>query len=179
MLSLLLVLSFFPSYSSFTHPLGNSDLLQTSVYCAFHLSTLSHTFNTLSLTVTPRQHSGTHFLKTSDYLSQFLSLDQHSRPTFFQYKDLYIVLIDWLREREREREREWEWVCVCVCVYLVSGLHVVKRFICFKFLSSAIVFIAIENNERKKRLFLLLLKTKREKTLHWSSYCFVKILHVL
>ena len=80
----------FPIYSRFTHSLGNSDLLQTSVYCAFYLSTLSHTVNALSLT--PLQHSGTHFQKTSDFLSQFLPLDQHSRPTFFQHKD--IVLID-------------------------------------------------------------------------------------
>ena len=72
-LSLLLVLSMFPIYSRFTHPLGNSDLLQTSAYCAFHLSTLSHTVNALSLTLV--QHSGTHFQKTSDFLSQFLPLD--------------------------------------------------------------------------------------------------------
>ena len=96
-LSLLLVLSIFPVYSRFTPPLGNSDLLQTSVYCAFHLSTLSHTVNALSLTLL--QHFGTHFQKTSDFLSQFLPLDQHSRPTFFQHKD--IVLID----------------RVCVCVF--------------------------------------------------------------
>ena len=72
-LSLVLVLSIFPIYSRFIHPLGNSDLLQTSVYCAFHLSTLSHTVNALSLT--PLQHTGTHFKKTSDFLSQFLPLD--------------------------------------------------------------------------------------------------------
>ena len=48
-LSLLLVLSIFPIYSRFTHPLGNSNCLQTSVYCAFHLSTLSHMVITLSL----------------------------------------------------------------------------------------------------------------------------------
>ena len=83
-LSLLLVLSIFPIYSRFTHSLGNSDLLQTSVYCAFHLSTLSHTVNALSLT--PLQHSGIHFQKMSDFLSQLLPLDQHSRPTFFQLK---------------------------------------------------------------------------------------------
>ena len=71
-LSLLLVLSIFPIYSRFTHPLGNSDPLQISVYCAFHLSTLSHTVNALSLT--PVQQSGTHFHKTSDFLSQFLPL---------------------------------------------------------------------------------------------------------
>ena len=84
-LSLLLVLSVFPIYSRFTDPLGNSDLLQTSVYRAFHLSTLSCTVNALSLTLL--QHSRTHFQKTSDFLSQFLPLDQHSRPTFFQHKD--------------------------------------------------------------------------------------------
>ena len=42
-LSLLLVSSTFPIYARFTHSLGNSDRLQTSVYCAFHLSTLGHT----------------------------------------------------------------------------------------------------------------------------------------
>ena len=83
MLSLLLVLSIFPISSRFTHPLGNSEPLQTPVYCAFHLSTLSHTVTALSLTLL--QHSGTHFQKTSDFLSQFLPLDQHSRPTFFQH----------------------------------------------------------------------------------------------
>ena len=83
-LSLLLFLSIFPIYSKFTHPLGNSDLLQTSVYCAFHLSTLSHMVNALSLT--SLQHSGTHFQKISDSLSQFLRLDQHSRPTSFKHK---------------------------------------------------------------------------------------------
>ena len=82
MLSLLLVLSIFLIYSRFTHSLGNSDLLQTSLYCAFHLSTLSHMVNAVFLT--PLQHSGTHFQKTSDFLSQFLPLDQHSRPTFFR-----------------------------------------------------------------------------------------------
>ena len=96
------VLSIFPIYPRFTHPLGASDLLQTSAYCAFHLTTSSHTVNTLSLT--PLQHSGTHCHKTSDFLSQFLPLDQHSRPTFSQY----IVLIDWLINR----------LCVCVCVCL-------------------------------------------------------------
>ena len=75
LLLLLLVLSIFPIYSRFTHPLGNSDPLQTFVYCAFHLSTLGHTVNALSLT--PLQHSGTHFQKTSDFLSQLLPLDQH------------------------------------------------------------------------------------------------------
>ena len=70
-------------YSRFTHPLGNTDLPQTSVYCAFRLSTLSHTVNALSLTLV--QNSETHFQKTSDFLSQFLPLDQHSRPTFFQH----------------------------------------------------------------------------------------------
>ena len=74
-LSLLLVLSIFLIYSRFSHPLGNSDLLQTSVHCAFHLSILSHMMYALSLT--PLQHSGTHFQKTSDLLSQFLPLDQH------------------------------------------------------------------------------------------------------
>ena len=69
-LSLLLVLSIFLNYSRFTQPLGNSKLLQTSIYCAFHLSTLNHTVNTLSLT--SLQNSGTHFQKTSDFLSQFL-----------------------------------------------------------------------------------------------------------
>ena len=88
-LSLLLVLSIFPIYSSFTPPLGNSDLLQTSVYCAFHLSTLIHTVNALLLT--PLQYSGTHFQKTSDFLSQFFQLDQHSRPTFFQHKDIVLI----------------------------------------------------------------------------------------
>ena len=97
-LSLLLVLSIFLIYSWFTHPLGNSNLPQTSIYCAFHLSTLSHTVNTLSLT--PLQHSGTHFQKTSDFLSQFLPLDQHSRLTFFQHKDIVLInwLIDWVSE---------------------------------------------------------------------------------
>ena len=89
-LSLLLVLSIFPIYSRFTHPLGNSDLLQTSVCCTFHPSTLSHTVNTLSLTLL--QRSGTHVQKTSDFLSQFLPLDQNSKPTFFQHRDM--VLID-------------------------------------------------------------------------------------
>ena len=42
LLSLLLVLSIFLIYSRFTHPLGNSDLLQTSIYCTYHLSTLSY-----------------------------------------------------------------------------------------------------------------------------------------
>ena len=69
-LSLLLVLSIFPIYSRFTHPLGNSDLLQAPVYCAFHLSTLRHKVNALSLT--PLQRSGTHFQNTSDFLSFFL-----------------------------------------------------------------------------------------------------------
>ena len=89
LLSLLLVLSIFLIYSRFTHPLGNSDLLQTSVLCACRLSTLSHTVNALSLT--PLQHSGTHFQKTSDFLSQFLPLDQHSRPAFFQHKDIVLI----------------------------------------------------------------------------------------
>ena len=61
-LSLLLVLSIFPIYSRFTHPLGNSNLLQTSVYCAFCLSAPGHTVNALSLI--QLQHSGTHFQKT-------------------------------------------------------------------------------------------------------------------
>ena len=54
-LSLLLLQSIFPIYSRFKTFPGNSDLLQTNVYCAFHLSTLSHTVNALSLT--PLQHS--------------------------------------------------------------------------------------------------------------------------
>ena len=99
-LSLLLVLSSFSIYSRFTHPLGNSDLLQTSVYCAFHLSTLSHVVNALSLT--PLQHFGTRFQKTSYFLSQFLPLDQHSRLTCFQHKDT--ILIE----------------CVCLCVVVVA-----------------------------------------------------------
>ena len=52
-LSLLLFLSIFPIYSKFTHPLGNSDLLQTSVYSAVHLPTLSHRVSALSLTTAP------------------------------------------------------------------------------------------------------------------------------
>ena len=38
-----LVLSTFPIFSRFTPPLGYSDFLQTSIYCAFHLLTLSQT----------------------------------------------------------------------------------------------------------------------------------------
>ena len=106
-LSLLLVLSIFPVYSRFTQPLDNSDLLQTSVCCSFHLS--SHTVNALSLT--PLQRSGTHFRKTSDFLCQFLPVDQHSKPTFFQHKD--IVFID--------------WVCVCVCVFVCVFSEQVTR----------------------------------------------------
>lgn len=34
-------------YSRSTHPPSNSDLLQTAVYCAYHLSTLSHMANVL------------------------------------------------------------------------------------------------------------------------------------
>ena len=60
---------------------------------------------------TTLQHSGTHFQKTQNFLSQLLPSDQQSRPTFFQHE--VIVLIDWV---------VWECVCVCVCVYLVSRL---------------------------------------------------------
>ena len=60
------------------------------VYCAFHLSALSHTVHALSLTLL--QHSGTHFQQTSDFLRQFIPLDQHLRPTFLQHKD--VVMID-------------------------------------------------------------------------------------
>ena len=116
-LSLLLVLSIFPIYPRFTHPLGNSDLLQTSVYFAFHLSALSHTVNALSRTLL--QHSGTHFQKTSDFLSQFLPLDQRLRPTFFQNKD--IVLIECVLMCLCACVR----ACMCVCVCLVSRLHVI------------------------------------------------------
>ena len=105
----LLVLSIFPIYSRFTHPLGNSDLLQTSVYCAFHLSTLSHTVNALSLTLV--QHSGTHFQKTIDFLSRFLLLDQHSRPTFFFHSN-----INWVSEYVCV----CVWMCLCVCVCVCS-----------------------------------------------------------
>ena len=80
----------FNTGSTSTYYIGNSELLQTFLYCAFDLSTLSPTVNALSLT--PLQHSGTHFQKASDFLSQSLPLDQHSRPTFFQHKDK--VLID-------------------------------------------------------------------------------------
>ena len=82
-LSLLLVLSIFPIYSRFAHPLGDSNLLETSVRCAFHLSTLSHMVNALSLT--PLQHSGAHFQKTLDFsqsVSSFRSaLKTHLFPT--------------------------------------------------------------------------------------------------
>ena len=43
------------------------SVCQMSVYCVFHLSTLSHTLNALSLK--PLQHSGTHFQKAADFLS--------------------------------------------------------------------------------------------------------------
>ena len=72
----------FPIYSRFTHPLGNSDPLQTSINCSFHLSTLSHTVNALSLTLL--QHSGTHFQKRSIFSSFFFfrsALKTHLFPT--------------------------------------------------------------------------------------------------
>ena len=71
------------------YTLSRQHSLQTSVYCSFHLSTLSHTVNALSLTLL--QHSGTHFQKISDILSQFLPLDQHSRPTLFQHRDIVLI----------------------------------------------------------------------------------------
>ena len=50
-LSLLLVLSSFLIFSTFTHPVGNFDLLRTSVCCAFRLSTLNCTLNAPFLTL--------------------------------------------------------------------------------------------------------------------------------
>ena len=90
-LSLLLVLSTVPIYSRFTHPLGHSNLVQTTVYCAFHLSPLCHTVKTGSLT--PLEHCGSYFQKTSDFLSQLLPFDEPSRPTFFQYDCLVPVCL--------------------------------------------------------------------------------------
>ena len=114
-----------PVYSRSTHPLGNSNLLQTSVYCAFHLSTLNRRLEPLFLTLLQdfgekekEKEKGTNVTiptidlmtvpniitlslslslslslqKESDFLSLLLSLDQHSRPTFFQH--IIIVLID-------------------------------------------------------------------------------------
>ena len=73
-LSLLLVLSIFPICSRFTHSLGNPNLLQTSVHTKSYCErSFSYTAPTL----------GTHFRKTSNFLSQLLPLAQHSRFTFF------------------------------------------------------------------------------------------------
>ena len=68
---LLLVLSIIQIYSRFTRPPGKFDLPQTDVYCAYHLSTVTGMVNILSLTVL--QHSGTHFQKKLDSLSQCLA----------------------------------------------------------------------------------------------------------
>ena len=80
-----------------THLLGNFDILQTALCCAFHLLTLSCVVNTLILL----QLSGKHFQKSSAFLSAFLS--QSFRSALKTHMALF-------------RERERESVCVCVCV---------------------------------------------------------------
>ena len=80
-LSLLLVLSIFPIYSTFTHPLGNSDLLQTSVYCASHLSK-SYGVRSFSYTGPTVWNTLTKDIRFSQSVSSFRSaLKTHLFPT--------------------------------------------------------------------------------------------------
>ena len=115
-LSLLLVLSIFPIYSKFTHPLGNSDLLQTSVYSAVHLPTLSHRVSALSLTTAPT---------VWNTLPKHIRLSQ-SAPSFRSALKTHIFatygtdrFTDWLINQLID----WLCVCVlracaCVCMYV-------------------------------------------------------------
>ena len=81
--SLILVLSIFPIYSRFTHPLGNSNLPQTSVYCAFHLSTLqSYSECSFSYTAPTLWNTLPKDIRFSQSVSSFRSaLKTHLFPT--------------------------------------------------------------------------------------------------
>ena len=78
-------------YSRPTRPLGNFDLLHTAVYCAFHLSTLSHLVKIHSLTLF--QHSETHFQKKLVSVSKPLPLNWHGKLTFSNKKPRYTCVV--------------------------------------------------------------------------------------
>ena len=104
-LSLLQVPSIFPIYSRRTHPLGNSNLPTTAVYCAFHLSTPSRSVKAFSYTAPALRDTLPKDIRFSQSVSSIRSaLKSH---LFSNMKILYWLIV-WLIV--------WVIDCVCVCV---------------------------------------------------------------